>query len=72
MGFTPDPPEPTDEGHLSFSPYAKAYAAAVVAVLMYVVNAAITGEWASTETIAPAVTIVLAPFIVWLIPNRPQ
>lgn len=50
----------------------KAYAAAVVAILVYVLNGFITGEWASVESIAPALTVVLAPFAVYIVPNNPK
>ena len=50
--------------------YHKAYAAAVVAVLLYVVNGLLTGEWASTESIAPALAVVILPVVVWAVPNK--
>lgn len=50
----------------------KAYAAALVVVLLYVVNGLITGEWASTDTIAPALAVIITPFVVWATSNKPQ
>lgn len=50
--------------------YHKAYAAAAVAVLLYVVNGLATGEWASTDTIAPALAILALPAVVWAVPNK--
>jgi hypothetical protein len=49
---------------------AKAWAGAVVAVFMYVLNSLITGEWADVESIAPALTIILVPLVVWWVKNR--
>lgn len=50
--------------------YHKAYAAAVVAVLLYVVSGVATGDWADVNSIAPALAIILMPLIVWAVPNR--
>lgn len=48
----------------------KAYAAAVTAVLLYILNGLVTGEWASMESLAPALTVILLPAAVWAVPNR--
>lgn len=48
----------------------KAYAAALVAVLLYALNGVVTGEWTSLDALAPALTILVAPLAVWLIPNQ--
>lgn len=50
--------------------YHKAYAAALVSVLLYVANGLATGEWASTDTIAPALAIIALPVVVWVVPNK--
>lgn len=50
--------------------YHKAYAAAVVALLLYIVNGLAVGEWASTESIAPALAVVILPVVVWAVPNK--
>lgn len=52
--------------------YHKAYAAALVAVLLYVLNGIVTGEWASLDSITPALTIIALPLVVWAVPNKPQ
>jgi hypothetical protein len=56
----------------ALSPYAKAYAAAAVAVVLFVVDGFITGSFTDTSSIAPALTILLAPFVVYLVPNTPS
>jgi hypothetical protein len=48
----------------------KAYAAAFVAVLLYILNGFITGEWADTTTIAPALAVLVLPLVVWRVPNQ--
>lgn len=50
----------------------KAYAAALAALAIYVIQGIITGEWAATETLAPALGVVLLPLAVWIVPNRPK
>ena len=62
MDQSPDPGTPQT--------YHKAYAAALVSVLLYVVNGLSTGEWASTDTIAPALAIIAMPVVVWAVPNK--
>jgi hypothetical protein len=48
----------------------KAYAAALVAVVLYVLSGLTTGEWAGVENIAPALAIIIAPLVVWAVPNK--
>lgn len=52
--------------------YHKAYAAAVAAILLYILNGLMTGEWAATESISAAVAVVIMPLIVWAVPNNPK
>jgi hypothetical protein len=66
---TPNNNEPvvTDPGEPTFH---KAYAAAVVVVLLYVLNGLLTGEWASVDSLAPALGVIVLPLVVWVVPNR--
>jgi hypothetical protein len=48
----------------------KAFAAALVAVLLYVLHGLTTGEWASVNTIGPALTVLVLPLVVWWVPNK--
>lgn len=48
----------------------KAYAAALVTVILYIAHGLMTGEWVSVSSLAPALTVVLTPLVVWGIPNH--
>ena len=48
----------------------KAWAAALVSVILYVLHGIITGEWTSVSALAPALTVLVMPVAVWAVPNR--
>lgn len=48
---------------------AKAYVAALVSVALFIGHGVATGDWTNAQAITPALTIVLLPLVVWVVPN---
>ena len=48
---------------------AKAYASALVAFCLFVGRGIATGDWTDTEALVAALSTILIPVVVWIVPN---